>query len=376
MSAVDVFISHSSKDSKIVGALTHLLRDSLNIPADNIRCTSVEGYGLSAGARTDEQLRGEVVSSRSFIALITDTSSKSSYVLLEIGARWGTGRNLIPLLAAGASPDILGDPLKGYHSLSADKKADIYVLVDDLACILDREPNSVATYERLVTRLNQTSKKDARLRRKIILSAPMNDYKTALKTEEVENHKHEGKDGFDETRYVDHIANRGELDGLHKICVTLIPEGWAGLDKWRERYDKNPRIFHMVKAIRKKGFESTERLVGSFALTPITKDTCKLLEKEQLTGMGFTANHIAAPDERPAALYLTGIVALETAKGYTELLLSWKLQQEAEEGNQLVYTKPLTDDGMRLVKKYEFSPVSASVDYDNGKGHVFKREIN
>lgn len=375
MSAVEVFISHSSKDSKVVGALTQLLKDSLNIPADDIRCTSLEGYGLSAGARTDEQLRKEVVESRSFIALITDTSYKSTYVLLEIGARWGTGLNLIPLLASGTPPDLLGSPLKGYHALSLDKKADIYTLVDSLAEMLNRKPNGVAAYERQVSKLNQVSKKDARLRRKIVLSAPTNDYKAAPKTEEVENKGRESTDGLDDTRYVDHIADRGELNELHQFCMTIIPGGWASLDTWRERYDKNPRIFHLVKAIRKKGFESSEKIVGSFALTPITKATCELLETEQLTGVGFNATHIAAPDERPAALYLSGIVALETAKGYTELLLSWKLQQEAEEGNRLIYTKPLTDDGMRLVKKYEFSPVSPGVDYDNGKGHIFKKEI-
>jgi hypothetical protein len=375
MSAVDLFISHSSKDSKVVGALTQLLRDALNIPAENVRCTSIEGYGLSAGARTDEQVRGEVVEARTFVALITDASAKSHYVLLEIGARWGTGRGLIPLLASGARADLMGDPLKGYNSLSSDRKADLYVLVDDLARMLGRRPNGVASYERLVAKLNRTSKKEAKLRSKIVLSAPMNDYKTAPNVGGAESGQGEGKDAFDDVRYVDHIADRGELDRLHQFCTAIIPDGWASLDKWRERYDKNPKTFHMVKAIRTKGFDSTEKLVGSFALTPVTEETRELLEKEQLVGAGFTANHITAPDERPAALYLSGIAAAESAKGYTELLLSWKLQQEAEEGHRLIYTRPYTDDGMRLVKKYEFSPVNPRVDYDNGKGHIFKKEM-
>jgi hypothetical protein len=352
-----------------------LLRDALNIPADNIRCTSIEGYGLSGGARTDEQLRQEIVESESFIAVMTDASSKSSYVLLEIGARWGTGRNLIPVVASGATTEILGGPLNGLHALSMDKKGDIFTLIDNLASALDRKPNNVATYDRLAKRLNQTSRIGGRLKKKIVLSAPMNDYKTAPGRGNSEANEGETKDCFDETRYVDHIVARGELSDLHKFCTTIIPGGWAHLDQWRERYDKNPRIFHMVKAVTKKGFECTEKLVGSFALTPITADTRDLIEKDELQGIGFTPNHIAAQNEKPAALYLTGIVALPNAQRYTELLLSWKLQQEADEGNRLIYTRPMTDDGLRLVKKYEFSPVNPSVDYDTGKGNIFKKEL-
>jgi hypothetical protein len=377
MSPVELFISHSSKDSEIVCALVQLLRDSLNIPADNVRCTSVEGYGLSGGARTDEQLREEVASAKSFIALITDASLKSNYAMMEFGARWGTGRGLIPLLASGAAAGMLGRPLEDFHSLSADKKPDIHLLVESLARVLGRKPNSVVIYEKAAAKLWQTSRKGARLRKRLTLSAPMNDYKDAPDAAGAATPEGERKDGFVDTRYVDHIADRGELDALHEYCTTKLTGSWASLDTWRERYDKNPRIFHMVKAIRKKGFESTEKLVGTFALTPITEETRRLLEKEEVVGVGFTADHIAAPGERPAALYLTGIVASEGAKGYTELLLSWKLQQEAEAGNRLVYTRPFTKDGMRLVKKYEFSPVNAGVGYNkDGEGHIFKKEIN
>lgn len=367
MSSIDLFISHSSKDSNIASVLVQLLRDSLNLAPDNIRCTSIEGYGLSGGARTDDQLREEVVKAKSFIALITDVSYKSTYVLLEIGARWGTGLNLIPLLASGATAAIIGDPLEGFHALSSDKKEDIYILVDNIARVLDRKQNSVATYESSARRLLQTSRSEAKMREKITISAPLNDYKTAPKSE--------GNEDLENTKYIDHIVERGELDALHQFCTMLIPNGWARLDQWRERYNKNPKIFHMVKAVTKKGFDCTEKLVGSFALTPITEETCELLEKCQLTGIGFTSHHITAPHEKPAALYLTGIVAVGIARGFTEMLVSWKLQQEAEEGNRLIYTRPLTDDGIRLVKKYEFSPVDPTITYEAGKGHVFKKEI-
>jgi hypothetical protein len=52
-----VFISHSSADRRLARALVELLRSALNLPADRVVCTSVDGYRLPAGADTDEARR-------------------------------------------------------------------------------------------------------------------------------------------------------------------------------------------------------------------------------------------------------------------------------------------------------------------------------
>jgi hypothetical protein len=106
-STIDVFISHSSQDARIAEALITLLRSALNILPNRIRCTSVEGFRLPAGVSTDDQLRIELRESKLFIAIITKASLQSTYVLFELGARWGANLHMIPLLAAGATPEIL-----------------------------------------------------------------------------------------------------------------------------------------------------------------------------------------------------------------------------------------------------------------------------
>src|SRR5688572_19277140 len=96
---VDVFISHSSQDSQLARQVVDLLRSSLNLRAQQIRCTSVDGYRLPAGANTDQQLREEALAARAFIGIISPFSLTSAYVLFELGARWGAGQPLFPLLA-------------------------------------------------------------------------------------------------------------------------------------------------------------------------------------------------------------------------------------------------------------------------------------
>src|SRR5258708_18131740 len=106
-----IFISHSSEDKPIAAALTELLKNALGIAPDAIRCTSVDGHRLSVGAKTDETLKRELLNARSFIALLTEQSLNSTWVLFELGARWGADHHLAPVFAAGLTAERLHRPL-------------------------------------------------------------------------------------------------------------------------------------------------------------------------------------------------------------------------------------------------------------------------
>ncbi|MGO8928969.1 MAG: toll/interleukin-1 receptor domain-containing protein [Limisphaerales bacterium] len=159
LNSVAVFISHSGKDEKLAEALVELLRNALNIPANAIRCTSVNGYRLPAGAPTDEALRREVHESKAFIGLITPSSMESAYVMFELGARWGAGLHLVPLLGAGAGASFLRGPLGSLNALNCENAAQVHQLVDDLGKLLDlKERTPTAAYQAYVDRLIGASK--------------------------------------------------------------------------------------------------------------------------------------------------------------------------------------------------------------------------
>lgn len=152
-SSIDVFISHSSKDADIAKALVLLLRSALNIPAERIRCTSVDGYRLRVGASTDDELRTEVRESRVFLGLITQTSIESTYVLFELGARWGGKLQLAPVLVSSDDKGLLRGPLGALNAVACDSTAQVFQLVENVASELGLPASSASTYQEYVDAL-------------------------------------------------------------------------------------------------------------------------------------------------------------------------------------------------------------------------------
>lgn len=147
---VDVFISHSSEDLRLVSQLVDLFRTSLNLGAHQIRCTSLDGYRLPAGARTDEQLRGEALAASAFVAVLSPFSLSSHYVLFELGARWGAQRPFIPLLAPGTGYQALRGPLTGFNALNCESSGQLHQLITELGEGLDARVESPAVYQRQI----------------------------------------------------------------------------------------------------------------------------------------------------------------------------------------------------------------------------------
>lgn len=142
-----IFLSHSSSDVKLAQLLVELLRSALDLRADDIRCTSVDGYRLPGGVETNPQLRQEIRNAVIMIGLITSDSLESDYVKAELGARWETEGTLIPLLARGTSAADLKGPLAGYNALYCRNAAELHQLVVDVSTQLGEEREGPNVYQ-------------------------------------------------------------------------------------------------------------------------------------------------------------------------------------------------------------------------------------
>lgn len=141
-----IFISHSNTDSEIAKLILELFRFALDISKKEIRCTSVDGYRLSGGANVDSTLKNEVLKTDILIALISEESFDSAYVLFELGARWGTGKSLIPLLLPGMEANNLRGPIKGLNALTCNTASQLHQLVSEVANLLGLKAKEPSEY--------------------------------------------------------------------------------------------------------------------------------------------------------------------------------------------------------------------------------------
>lgn len=171
------------------------------------------------------------------------------------------------------------------------------------------------------------------------------------------------------------VAKRGDLEELHDFCERYVGAHFATLESWRKRHDKNPGTFFMLKEVRRKRFETKITLVGAFTIIPVNDTARRLLERDELSAVTFSSTHIAAPSERAAALYISGVIGSNfRSKGAVISFLKDRLKSEQERGNQLVYTRPMTADGLRLAKAYGFSPVNPAI--MNDAERIYKKELS
>jgi hypothetical protein len=152
---IRLFISHGAEDTGLASALVDLLVVALGLGARAIRCSDVPGYKFDGGDEIDTKLKAEVHDADAFIGVISAKALQRLYVTFELGARWGSRRPLVPLLAPGLLPDQVGAPLNALNALRIDLEEDLHHLVSQLARTLTIEAQPASVYLPALRRLNQ-----------------------------------------------------------------------------------------------------------------------------------------------------------------------------------------------------------------------------
>lgn len=148
-----IFISHSNQDKKFVQALIDLLKTAFTLKSKDILCTSVPGHKLPGGADTEEALLDLLGKAQLLIGLLTPASLESSYVLFELGARWGLKKSLISLVGCGTKMHHIKEPLKSKNSLNATDEDDLHQLIEDVAKCLQQKSEPPSVYNGKIRRL-------------------------------------------------------------------------------------------------------------------------------------------------------------------------------------------------------------------------------
>lgn len=135
-----IFISHSSKDIEYVESFVkNILILGLDIPADRIFCSSMEGQGIKSGQYIPDRLREEINQTSLALLFISNHYKSSEICLNEVGAAWATlsKENIIPLLLPSANFNQLGLLDLNRLGLKITEKAGILKLIQDCKDVLN-----------------------------------------------------------------------------------------------------------------------------------------------------------------------------------------------------------------------------------------------
>jgi hypothetical protein len=129
---LDIFISHSSANQEVVKHFIELIVKAFKIDESKIRCTSVPGYKLPSGANVDSTLKTEIIDSKVFVGFITTESIESTYVLFELGARWGSDLGFRLINIDESLFGKLRPPLINHHINNIAERNGLYQILNEL----------------------------------------------------------------------------------------------------------------------------------------------------------------------------------------------------------------------------------------------------
>ena len=155
-------------------------------------------------------------------------------------------------------------------------------------------------------------------------------------------------------------AKRTELRTIWEFAREELPEcpSWNAT---KRHYNKTPDGFHLVERVIETRWWSYRSVVGFFTIVPVNDDGIKGL----LEGSEFQEVFIAASfrSNRAKGLYVGSIAARGVrARGEALGYLRGSLRQLTGSGLRMVFTRPITTDGLRLAHHHDFSPVNSEAD--------------
>lgn len=128
-----IFLSHTTADRSTAEDIVTCLVETIDIPPGQLRCTSVDGYGLQPGENFDVALHRDLRGARVIVGLLTTEAIGSGWVVMELGAGWGLGTTICPLLHGELSTDALPGPLARAHCARTSKPHELAELVKVVA---------------------------------------------------------------------------------------------------------------------------------------------------------------------------------------------------------------------------------------------------
>ena len=172
-------------------------------------------------------------------------------------------------------------------------------------------------------------------------------------------------------KHISRPARYDELRLVNELAVRLFGEHVSNLDLMREWFYVNHDVFWVLVRVTTARAFRNEQIVGYFCVIPVTQKVRNELRAETLTGATLPAAGILPSDQRPETIYVGAIAGTDIrSKASICLSLTQYLETMARFGSLEVLTRPVTEDGLRVVEGYEMEPVTQP-----GLDHIYETRL-
>ncbi len=240
-----IFISHSSKDIDFIDSFVkHILRLGLDIPADRIFCSSMEGHGIKSGEYIPDRLKTEMQLASIALLFISKNYKDSEVCLNEVGAAWVSleKTNIMPILLPDVDFKDLGFIDLNRLGIKLSEKKDLIKLINDNKGELNPSFDLGLLHEQIDAFINETKA----------------DNSNVDSDNEVPKDVNEWNECFEKNLIpFDHIIRKAipaHNDGIHKIedqqTQTRILRGLSKADFLRTFWYKKAEGDYYVEQLK------------------------------------------------------------------------------------------------------------------------------
>lgn len=147
-----IFISHSSKDEKLVTLfIEKILNLGMGIPRSRIFYTSNEDTSIKSGQDFRKILQRKLITASAVIQIITNNYKQSEVCLNEMGAAWVLSKNVIPFTVPPIHFQNIGFIHNTTQLLQLTEEKDLYKFLDDHKELKPTSKLQISNYHRQVT---------------------------------------------------------------------------------------------------------------------------------------------------------------------------------------------------------------------------------
>lgn len=162
---------------------------------------------------------------------------------------------------------------------------------------------------------------------------------------------------YNEISYYYRNAKFDELIYVENLATYFFGNEHAGINSFQEWHSQNNETFILIFKRIKKFYKISEEVVGLISILPLNKKTCQYLSEEKISGLQIGKDNIVRNFNNSSCIYIAGVLAKGLqAKAFTLGVLFSKIEHY-KKNISTIYTRPTTEDGLRLVKSYNFIPV-------------------